>query len=87
MLPGGYQTGPPTDASSYLNLNRVAANLVEKCVVANGEAGWQPTGQNDGIGVFVWATDSEEDREIENEKERVVFPTLTGSGSGSAGTS
>lgn len=87
MLPGGYRTGPPTDLTTYLNLNRVAANLVEQCVFGRSEAGWQPTGQHDGIGVFVWSTNSEEDKEIEDEKARFAFSGLEMAGNGSAVTS
>lgn len=72
MLPGGYRDGPPTDATTYLNLNRVAANLVERCVDGNREAGWQPIGQYDGIGVFIWATDSQEDKMIGDERARLM---------------
>ena len=57
-------TGPPTDVTTYRNLNAIAASLVDECVVAGGQAGWRPTGQYDGIGVFVWSTDSEQDKEI-----------------------
>lgn len=85
-LPGGYKTGPPTDSTTYLNLNRVAANLVEKCVVDIGEAGWQVAGHRDGIGVFIWSTGSQEDQEIEIEKARFIFPDLDRSGNGSAAT-
>ena len=67
-LPGRPTLGPPTALSSYLNLNRVAAKLVEDCIDEKGEAGWRPTGQHLGIGVFVWSTDSEQDREIEDEQ-------------------
>ncbi|KAF6224634.1 hypothetical protein HO173_012977 [Letharia columbiana] len=87
MLPGGYKTGPPTEATTYLNLNRVAASLVESCVIRKGEAGWQPTGQDDGLGVFVWSTDSQEDKEIEDEEERFVLPKLRISSNDSAATS
>ena len=53
MLLGGYRTGLPMDATTYLNLNRVAANLIQRCVLGNGEAGWQPTGQYDALVCFV----------------------------------
>lgn len=87
LLPGGHRTGPPTDATNYFNLNRVAADLVNSCVLEDGEAGWQLTGQKDGIGVFIWSTGSQEDREIEDEKVRSVFPTLGTFGNGSAAAS
>lgn len=32
--------------------------------MVGGEAGWQVAGRSDGIGVFVWATGSAEDRRI-----------------------
>ena len=57
MLLGGDRTGLPMDATTYLNLNSIAANLIQRYVFGNGEAGWQPTGQYDGIGVFFCSTD------------------------------
>lgn len=74
MLPGGYKTGPPTDSTTYLNLNRVAASLVERCMVGFEEAWWQLTGQCNSVRVSVWSTGSQEDREIENEKGAVHTP-------------
>ena len=75
-LPGGFATGPPTDITTYHILNKIAASLVDECVVAKGQAGWRPTGKHDGIGVFVWSTDSEQDREIEGDMAEAVFPGL-----------
>ena len=86
-LPGGAKFGPTTDHSTYLGLNRVAEQLVENCAVAKGESGWVPTGQYDGIGVFVWSTDSEQDKEIEDDKVESVAPSAEAVGGGSAATS
>ena len=86
-LPGGFKTGPATDSTTYMNLNRVAVHLVERCIFGNGEAGWQPTGQDNGIGVFIWSTDSQQDKEIENEKTQFISPILEMSGNGSAALS
>lgn len=86
-LPGGYRTGPPTDTTTYNNLNRVAAKLVERCVFEERKAGWQPTGQHDGIGVFVWSTNSKEDQIIENDQPRGTDVALVTSENSSAVTS
>ena len=86
-LPGGAKFGPSTDHSTYLGLNRVAERLVEFCAVFKGESGWMPAGQYDGIGVFVWSTDSEQDKEIEDDKVESVAPSTEMGGDGSAATS
>lgn len=85
-LPGGFATGPPTDITTYHDLNKIAASLVDECVVAKGQAGWRPTGRYDGIGVFVWSTDSEQDREIDGDMAGVVFSGLERVGDGSRET-
>ena len=85
-LPGGFATGPPTDITTYHNLNKIAASLVDGCVVAKGQAGWRRTGKYDGIGVFVWSTGSEQDRAIEGEMAEAVFSDLRRVGDGSGET-
>ena len=76
LLPEDYRYGQSHDSTNYLNLNLVAAKLIQNCVVQKGEAGWQPTGRNHGIGIFVWSTDSQEDREIEDDGERFLHPSI-----------
>lgn len=44
-LPGGLKTGPLSDTTTYLNIWRIAKNLVDSCVT-KGEMGWQPTGMD-----------------------------------------
>lgn len=83
-LPGGYKSGPPTDSTTYQNLNRIAANLVDRCVFDDERGGWQPTGQYEGIGVFIWSTDSQQDKEIGDEEARGMDVTLDTFGNGSA---
>lgn len=56
-------------------------------MIRNGEAGWQPTGQEDGLGVFIWSTGSQEDKEIEDEEEGFMFSRLRISSNDSAATS
>lgn len=124
-LPGGLKTGPPSDTTTYYNIWRVGEDLVERCVKARGEVGWQATGEilrytlsleifasihffwgflvyislacafrlekeptadiwipvfawqigaRFGIGVFIWATGSQEDNFIEADEPRFVFP-------------
>ena len=88
-LPGGFRTGPPTDTATYLGVNKIVENVVDRCVVSKGQAGWQPTGQYDGIGVFVWSTNSEQDKEIEDDRAGGVVPgglEREGVGNGSVAT-
>lgn len=44
-LPGGLKTGPPSDTTTYYNIWKVGEDLVERCVKARGEVGWQATGE------------------------------------------
>lgn len=86
-LPGPPRTGrPPTDASTYSQLNEIAKILIDTCINIKGEAGWRAGGQRVGIGIFVWSTNSEQDIEIENDENsaKFVFPTLEMIGNGSA---
>ena len=87
QLPGGYRTGPETDAASYATLNRAAVDLADKCVLGDGKAGWLVAGQNEGVGLFIWSTGSEEDQEVENEGARVGVPALGRVGNGSVAVS
>lgn len=70
--------------SSYSVLNGVAASLVADCVVHEGLAGWRPTGQYNAMGVFIWSTGSQQDKEIGDDEARFDFPTSAMSGNGSA---
>lgn len=49
-----------------------------------GLAGWRPTGQYDGLGVFVWSTNSQQDQVIENNGVGLSSPTFDVAGNGSA---
>lgn len=84
-LPSDYKTGPRTDSTTHMNLNRVAAVLVNRCIFGTGEARWQPTGQHDGIRVLIWSTDSQQDTDIEDEsgETRFMNPVLDTSGNSS----
>ena len=82
-LPGGFKTGPPTDSSTYANLNRLAGSLVKACVIDDGEAGWMVTGRENGIGLFFWSTNSYMDRETGGNPGPVPLPVLETSVNGS----
>ena len=47
-----------------LNLNRVAAVLVDRCASSTEKAGWQLTDSDDGNRVFIWSTVSEHETDI-----------------------
>lgn len=79
-LPSKYKTGPPGEASTYHNLNKVAVDLVEKCVAWKESAGYRVTGLHDGIGVFVWATGSDLDKEIGDDMDLTFVSPTSGNG-------
>lgn len=83
-LPGGLKKGPPADTGTYYNIWALAEDLVDQCVKNEGEVGWQATGARNGIGVFIWATGSQEDILIEADQPRFVFPAAEVLGNGSA---
>lgn len=64
-LPGG-DVGPTkkTDVASYEDLYFAAQRLFRDCIFKDNAAGFRRVGRSEAIGVFIWATDSLENKNL-----------------------